>query len=144
VDYVAQTIVRLSLQRDLAGQIFHVMNPQWNTFNEVAQAVRQAGFAVEVLPFGLWYNQLLAAATSEQANVLYCLLPYLAQMPTEQAWINHLSTPDFACHNTLQGLAGSGIACPTFGPRHIEATLAYFVRRGIINLNGQTLSAVMG
>jgi amino acid adenylation domain-containing protein/thioester reductase-like protein len=135
VDYVAQTIVRLSLQRDLAGQIFHVMNPQWNTFNEVAQAVRQAGFAVEVLPFALWYNQLLAAATSEQANVLYCLLPYLAQMPTEQAWINHLSTPDFACHNTLQGLAGSGIACPTFGPRHIEATLAYFVRRGVLSAN---------
>jgi amino acid adenylation domain-containing protein/thioester reductase-like protein len=140
VDYVAQSIVYLSLQRERIGQIFHLLNPQPINFTDLARAVRQAGFAVKILPYAEWYTALLAAAQSEGDNVLYPLLSFLAAMPTEEAWINFLELPQFDCRNTIAGLAGSSITCPALSADQIRAVLSYLIKRGspsILKWNAQ-------
>ena len=125
VDFMAQAIVRLSLQRDAVGRIYHVMNPQPTRFDTVIEAIQQAGYPVQVVPFETWHQALFAAARSEQDNVLYPLLSFLSAMPTERIWIDVLSMPRFDCQNTLDGLANTPIRCPPFGAGHVQAALAY-------------------
>ncbi|HEX6287533.1 MAG TPA: amino acid adenylation domain-containing protein [Herpetosiphonaceae bacterium] len=141
VDYVAQAIVHLSLQRDRIGQVFHLLNPQPIQFRELAQAVKRAGFPVRVLPYAQWYAALLANAQSEHDNVLYPLLSFLSAMPTEEDWVDLLAMPHYDCRNTIEGLADSSIVCPTFSAEQIRAALTYFIERGVLHFQSQVLSA---
>jgi amino acid adenylation domain-containing protein/thioester reductase-like protein len=134
VDYVAQAIVHLSLQRDLIGQVFHMLNPQSINFNQIAQAINDAGFPVRLLPYAEWYKALFATAQNEHDNVLYPLLSFLSPLPTEEAWIEFLTLPRFDCQNTFNGLANSSIKCPTFSADQIESVLSYFAEQGILDL----------
>ncbi|MBV9789530.1 MAG: thioester reductase domain-containing protein, partial [Chloroflexi bacterium] len=132
VDFVAQTIVHLSLQRETLGQIVHVLNPEWTDFRALAQALRNMGYPVTIQPYTEWLADLHAIAQSEDDNVLYPLLSFLDAMPTEDAWVNYLQMPQFGIQNMIDGLANSSIVCPSFGAPHIQASVAYLLGRGMI------------
>ncbi|HEY0734967.1 MAG TPA: amino acid adenylation domain-containing protein, partial [Herpetosiphonaceae bacterium] len=133
VDFVAQTIVHLSLQRETIGQTFHVLNPEWTDFRALAQTLRNMGYPITIQPYTDWLADLHAVAQNENDNVLYPLLSFFNAMPTENAWVNCLQMPQFGIQNMIDGLANSSIVCPTFGPQHILASIAYLLGSGMID-----------
>ncbi|HEY0603159.1 MAG TPA: amino acid adenylation domain-containing protein [Herpetosiphonaceae bacterium] len=133
VDFVAQTIVHLSLQRETIGQTFHVLNPEWTDFRALAQTLRNMGYPITIQPYTDWLADLHAVAQNENDNVLYPLLSFFNAMPTENAWVNCLQMPHFGIQNMIDGLANSSIVCPTFGPQHILASIAYLLGSGMID-----------
>jgi amino acid adenylation domain-containing protein/thioester reductase-like protein len=140
VDFVAQTIVHLSLQRETIGQTFHVLNPEWSDFRTLACTLRGMGYPVTILPYAEWHARLFAAAQNENDNVLYPLLSFLRALPTENDWVSYLQMPGFDCRNTLNGLANSSIVCPSFGPQHVQAIVAYLIERSMLPLGAELLS----
>jgi amino acid adenylation domain-containing protein/thioester reductase-like protein len=122
VDYVSQAIVRLSRQEGPLSRVFHVVNPRYVQLSELVGIVRSLGYRVQMTSYQAWRQALLRQAADSTANALYPFLPlFTEKLPEERE-------PSFDCRNTLEGLAGTGVACPDIGADLMRTYFSYFTR----------------
>ncbi|BAY49687.1 thioester reductase domain-containing protein [Scytonema sp. HK-05] len=134
VDYLSQSIIYLSKQKDSLGKAFHLTNPQPSSWSELTYFIRSLGYSIQHISYQDWQIQLSNAVRSKE-NPLYHLLPFfLKKLPQEQLPISHkyqqLIDPQLSCSATHIALAGSSISCPPVNKELLNTYFSYFIRSG--------------
>jgi thioester reductase-like protein len=72
VDYIASSIIRLSLEPSAANGNFNVLSsPRGLPWKDLVGLLRQAGAAIEIEPFALWREKLDKAGPSNPLHVFF-------------------------------------------------------------------------
>jgi amino acid adenylation domain-containing protein/thioester reductase-like protein len=125
VDYASKCIVHLSMQKKFLEETFHVVNPLPAHWSNVMTWLRSFGYSLEVISYDKWRAELLKVAEHSSENALYSLIPFFG----EEAPDNSVK---FDCQNTLNGLAGTSINCPSVSAELLNTYLSYYVSSGFL------------
>lgn len=127
VDYVARSLVHISLRPDSAGRIFHLANPSPARLGDLVAWLGDLGHRLRRLPYPSWRAELAAHPDNALAPFMPLLaledlsgLPFLLRMPR------------FDCTNTLEALEGTAIRCPPLDADFVRATLQSYQRGGVL------------
>jgi thioester reductase-like protein len=145
VDYVARAIVALSRRPASLGLAFHLANPQPGTWRDVLDAFRRVGYQLEEIDPRRWAADAFQVIQRTPSHALHALLPLAPpevlqmleqwkDLPEEDALTDPAAVPiptrsTIECNNTLDGLAGSGITCPS-AAELLDVYLSYYLRSG--------------
>ncbi|WP_414588695.1 thioester reductase domain-containing protein [Scytonema sp. PCC 10023] len=138
VDYLSQSIVYLSKQKDSLGKAFHLNNPQSIYWSELTDFICSFGYKIKHIAYKDWQIQLNNSVRSRE-NPLYHLLPfYQKQLPQEQLGIldqvQQSTDPKISCLMTQNILEGSSIVCPPVNAELLNTYFSYFIRSGWLDL----------
>jgi thioester reductase-like protein len=134
VDFVAQAIVALSGRAASLGRVFHITNPQSFCWSDVAEALRRRGYPVQIIPYADLMKTLVSRARQGIEDPLTAFLPVLLQRApgtTRYQFEEYYFPVRYDCTGTLEGLAGTGIACPPIDDRLLDHYLAHLAREGL-------------
>jgi thioester reductase-like protein len=133
VDYVARAIVLLSrVEGGAPGRTFHLTNPGAPDLRKLVGWMRHQGYALEVIPFEDWKQQL-AAAPDFASNALYPFWPLLSQLRAEESIV-----PVGDCRSTLQALARTPLRCPAADDALFRTYFDFYIRSGFMQAPEQT------
>jgi thioester reductase-like protein len=135
VDYVAQAIVRLSLQPESLGKAFHLVNPRpvgWRDFVDRLSAV---GSPLPEMEPRRWAHELLRFARSHPTSFLHPLADLVPPDLLARWEDSEAEAPGpfvrIDCTNTLEGLKDHPVACPPV-VELLDRYLTYFVESGLL------------
>ncbi len=80
VDLAARLIVEASRHPAAPGHAVHVLNPDWNSLDEVVDLIEARGFALERLPYEDWLARLSAHVRQDSSHPLAMLIPVLHKL----------------------------------------------------------------
>lgn len=134
IDYASKAIVHLSLQADLLGQAFHIVNPQTLYWNEMVELIEKSGYPMRLLPYDEWQSELFNACNA-QDNALTPMRSLFAerfrnQMTYLESFL--MTSRSFDCENTLKGLKGTSITCPPVDAKLLQTYLSFFNNSGFL------------
>lgn len=134
VDYLSQSIVYLSQQKDSLGKAFHLNNPQPGSWSELTNFIHSLGYTIRHIPYQDWQVKVSNVVRSKE-NPLYHLLPFfLKKLPQEQLAISdkhqQLIDPQLSCSATQKALNGSSISCPPVNKQLLNTYFSNFIRSG--------------
>lgn len=132
VDYVAEAIVHISLQKDSIGKAFHVINKKVLTVKELAPIIKSYGYDIDIVPHEEWKNMLAASGPD---NALKLLQPLFFEEKTEhETMLRRYSDMEatFDDSNTINGLKNSEIRCAPLNTELIHLYLDFFVDMGYL------------
>jgi amino acid adenylation domain-containing protein/thioester reductase-like protein len=127
VDWVAGAIAHLVRQNQPG--VFHVLAPEHSSFSTVFEELPRLDPRVTLEPYPAWLARLHGAAGSDPDNPLVPLLPFLAELPGEEAWKRLMQLPSFDRRNAAARLVDSGLVCPPFAAGHVHAMAAHLERK---------------
>ncbi|WP_392532378.1 thioester reductase domain-containing protein [Nostoc sp. C117] len=138
VDYISQSIVYLSKQKDSIGKTFHLNNPQPCNWSQLTDFIRSFGYPIEHINYRDWQMQVSNIVRSRE-NPLYHLLPFfLKNLSQEQLAISEENQqskdPQLSCSATQIALNGSCITCPPVNAQLLDTYFSYFIRSGWLDL----------
>lgn len=132
VDFVSQAIVHLSQQPESTGKAFHIVSPEAVPWSQLVQEIRAIGYNLKLTDYDRWQNELLQVASSQADNALSPLLFLFTEWGSQnqQPYLETaaLVSQAFDRQNTLTGLAGTNIVCPTVDTNLLRA---YFSNLGL-------------
>ncbi|BAZ37901.1 amino acid adenylation domain-containing protein [Calothrix sp. NIES-4101] len=132
VDYASKAIVYLSQQKSSLGQIFDITNPQSISWCEMANLICTLGYPIQQIPYEHWRDKLLQSSEAENNNALYPLIGMFSE--TYEKSSNQNSVKDnFHYHNTLAGLAESGLTCPPVNYELLQTYFKYLISTGFLS-----------
>jgi thioester reductase-like protein len=126
IDYASQAIIYLSQQQQSFGQVFHLVNPQLLDVNMLLSVLRSFGYSLPQVPYDQWRTTLIALAERSPEQALSALLPFFPQQVQGQDQPHAQLNLD--CQNTLAGLAGSGITCPSLNASLLRTYIGYLIQ----------------
>jgi myxalamid-type nonribosomal peptide synthetase MxaA len=126
IEQVAAPIVQSVLDPAWLGGTYHYFNPLLLPFAEIAEALREAGWPVQALPYAQWRARALAAAT-EPSHPLYPLLPLFPGELKGRGLVPRFSVPA-----TTRLMAAAGVAWTEPDRAFVGRTVSYFIRRGVL------------
>ncbi|MBW4621513.1 MAG: amino acid adenylation domain-containing protein [Cyanosarcina radialis HA8281-LM2] len=133
VDYASRAIVHLSQQQASVGKVFHILNPQLLPMRELVSYINDLGYPVETIANDRWQAKL---ANISLENALSSLVSLFAnQTSTDRKTYletSALASQAFSCQNTLDGLAGSAIVCPSVNFQLLNTYFSYFIHHGFL------------
>jgi len=137
VDYVAEAIVRLSLDRDPGGGPYHFSNPEPMPWSEVFAVAEGMGYPLRQVPYAEWRDALGRAADAGEDNALVPFLPLFPEVPRDDdgALMEAPEIPEvrYVDRNTRRALEGTGVQCPPLDPELVRTYLEYFIDVGFID-----------
>jgi thioester reductase-like protein len=142
VDYMSQAIVHLSRKEESLGEIFHLVNPQPLSWNEIFEKINAIGYPIELMEYSGWVKRVEAANSDFTEQVFGPMLPLLTDMmpDSDRRYLEMSSmVMPFGCDNTLRGLADSTIACPSVDSNLLKNYLAYYYKIGYLE-SGESIS----
>ncbi|MEQ1976859.1 thioester reductase domain-containing protein [Xenorhabdus sp. SGI240] len=134
VDYVATALVHLSRQPASNGKFFNLFNPEQVSVRQFFDWVQDFGYILNPVPFNEGKDKILAL---DDTHPLYPLIPLIRDMAErpyralDPAYVDELS-PELELKNTLAGLAGSHIRCPTITAGYVHQVLRYLIGTGFL------------
>jgi len=162
VDYVARAIIYLSRQSSSLGKTFHLTNPHPVPFSQFGKYIssysghkgkkESSANLLKPLRYGPWRSHFVEKfqarkqfeeerrkkgekeAHDEDGNqdcALFGLFPYFSESYGDYINGKYPQTV-FGAENTLAGLKGTDIICPTINEELIHTYLAYLDRKGLI------------
>jgi amino acid adenylation domain-containing protein/thioester reductase-like protein len=138
VDYVSQAIVQIAQQPSAWGKAFHLTNAQSLSLAQLVQEIQFQGYQLRSISYDQWLKALLAQQFGRD-NALNSLIPLLTS--PSAAYSNYLEVLDLGkvdCQNTLAGLVGTAIDCPTLDSALLSNYFAYFRQSGFLEDPQQT------
>eukprot|EP01103_Thecamoeba_quadrilineata_P013305 TRINITY_DN3657_c0_g1_i1.p1 TRINITY_DN3657_c0_g1~~TRINITY_DN3657_c0_g1_i1.p1 ORF type:complete len:1414 (-),score=278.17 TRINITY_DN3657_c0_g1_i1:31-4272(-) len=121
VDYVARTVVEISLTSPAVSRVYHITNPHKFRFSDLFQILLSHGYKVQWQEYVNWRNQLMDFTLASVDNALYPLLHFvLDDLPTST------KSAQLDASNTIDVLKESGVSCPPMQGL-IPKYLAYLV-----------------
>lgn len=135
VDYVSQAVVYLSRQKESPGLAFHLNNPNFCSWSEVANWLDDFGYPVRQLSYEKWEAELNEIAGSGD-NALNGLLPFfLRRWSEEKLTFAELGQRrvKLNCQDTIARLADTSIVCPRVDSRLLNSYFSYFIRSSFLN-----------
>ncbi len=135
VDYVSSAIVYLSQQKKSQGLAFHLNNPNFSTWEDVANWLNKSGYQVRQIAYEQWEAELIQVG-SFQDNALTGLLPFfLRRWSQEQLTFAELGQRrvKLNCRNTVARLAGASINCPPIDSQLLQTYFSYFINSSFLS-----------
>ncbi|MFM9435110.1 amino acid adenylation domain-containing protein/thioester reductase-like protein [Janthinobacterium sp. CG_23.3] len=130
VDYVSAAIVHLSRQQASLSRAFHIVNPRYAPLNELVGIVVALGYTIDMTTYAQWRAELLRRTRQPADNALHPFLPMFTEQSSDER------EPQFDCRYTLDGLAGTGIACPEVDEQLMRTYFHYFNQSGFLSREG--------
>jgi amino acid adenylation domain-containing protein/thioester reductase-like protein len=128
VDYVVSALVHISRQNDLKNKAFHLVNPSPISATEFLEWVLRFGYKAERIPFPEWCARVRERAEQIGDETASALAPFFSgALP-----LDRIPPAYFEAHNTVDGLAGSSIACPKIDDQLLTNYFDYFIRSGYL------------
>ncbi len=134
VDYVSQAIVYLSQQQESLGKSFHLNNPHYSSWNQVANWIDQFGYPVRQISYEAWEAELIETLGSKD-NALNGLLPFfLRRWSKEQLTFAELGQRrvKLNCQETVASLAGTSIICPPVDSKLLNTYFSHFIESSFL------------
>ena len=130
VDFASHAIAHLSRKPESLGSVFHISNSQTVSWVEIFEATRAFGYLVEPISYDQWLETIAQRAqmTHERDNKETMKMTSLAHFAPRVFSRGYDGT--FDMRQTLEGLSGTSIACPTIGDRLLRAYIAFFAESG--------------
>ena len=139
VDYFSQAVVYLSQQESSTGKVFHFLNSEPMTINQVCDFIESAGYPLRRTPYSEWRDLLLRALREDSGNALMPFLPMFNQTTAKDHEVQlelddggESTAPKFDDRNTRQGLSESGISCPPVNVKLLRNYVDYFIESGFL------------
>jgi len=138
VDYVAASVVHISLQEDALNRVYHFPHPHDTPFKIAYDFMEKYGYSLERLPRQEWERQVLERLRTETDNALAPFLPVIAnyQAYAETAVLEGregvMQRVGFDDRNTREKIAGTDIACPEIDDRLLKTYFDWFVESGFL------------
>jgi thioester reductase-like protein len=138
VDYVAASVVHISLREDGLDRVYHFPHPHETPFKVAYDFMETYGYRLERLPREEWERQVLERLRTETDNALAPFLPVIAnyQAFAETAAMEGragvMQRVAFDDSNTQQEIAGTGIVCPDVDDRLLRTYFDWFVESGFL------------
>jgi thioester reductase-like protein len=126
VDDVAAAVATLALRSDSTGRAFHLVAPAPLRMSAVLEVVRSLGYPVEVVPYSLWREELIAASAKPSGSALKAFLPVVHESL-------HLMDLTLDTTNTLNALRRTGIACRPLGRAVLHTHFQRCFREGLLS-----------
>ena len=129
VDYMSRALVRLSMQEDSLGEIFHLVNPQPFSWNGIFAKITALGYPIDLIEYDRWLDRLEEVNGTGSNEELGPVLPLLTEMMpgSDRTYLEMSSVVmRFDCQNTLRGLAGTSISCPSVDANLLSNYLFYY------------------
>jgi thioester reductase-like protein len=136
VDYVSRAIVHLSRQDGWQGKVFHLVNPSPFTLRDLVAWMESFGYSLEWLAYDEWRERLIQGMKQSGGNAAHALLalfPESALGVAQNGMGGGVSAAPIDASNTLAGIAGSDVACPTLDAALLERYFTYFIRTRYID-----------
>ncbi|MBW4594670.1 MAG: amino acid adenylation domain-containing protein [Brasilonema angustatum HA4187-MV1] len=115
VDYVSRAIAYLSRQKGSVGKVFHIGNPQPLPMRQLVRSINDLGYSVRFISYEQWQTKLLNSNIFQDTALSPVVSLFTEKMsPKQQTYLetSALVCQTFDYQNTLNGLAGTSIACP--------------------------------
>lgn len=134
VDYVSRSIVYLSRQKESLGKAFHLNNPNFSSWGDVANWINAFGYPVRQISYEQWEAELSDMGSAD--NALSGLLPFfLRRWSEEQLTFAELGQRrvQLNCQETVASLVGSAIVCPRVDSKLLDTYFSYLSRSGFLD-----------
>ncbi|WP_245758995.1 thioester reductase domain-containing protein [Xenorhabdus koppenhoeferi] len=134
VDYVAASLVHISRKPESNGKFFNLFNPEQVSIRQFFDWVQDFGYILNPVPFDEGKEKILAL---NDTHPLYPLIPLIRDMTErpyralDPAYIDEIH-PELELKNTLSGLTGSDIRCPTITAGYVHQVLRYLIGTGFL------------
>lgn len=129
VDFVANAIVRLSLNLTGTGRNYHLINPAAPGFSKVLKLTSDLGYSIRAVTEAQWEAELVGGGLGVQQNPLAV---YQLFIPRQILFnLTQEKSAEF-CHNALQDLHGSGITCPPIDQARMNLYLQHLSSTGFL------------
>jgi thioester reductase-like protein len=125
VDYVSQALVHLSMREDSIGRVFHLVNPHPIAWQDFIDLIGELGYPLRQVPYTTWAARW-KRDLEETGNHPLAGLDLTSVMRPDGSW---LQLPVFDCRQTVDRLAGTGIACPAIDASLMATYFSHWVER---------------
>jgi phthiocerol/phenolphthiocerol synthesis type-I polyketide synthase E len=138
VDYVAASLVHISLHDENLNRVFQFPHPQLPRWRAVFEFMRDYGYPVEMVDSTEWMQQILALIQSGADNALAPFAPVVANYDAyaESASAEQREGQMKIVHhddrNTRAAIAGTHIACPALDAALLTTYFDHFIRTGFL------------
>ncbi|MGI0115794.1 amino acid adenylation domain-containing protein [Zooshikella sp. RANM57] len=129
VDYVAKSLVHISLNKNNTDGFYHLFNPAPVSLLRFCEWVRSFGYTFDIVPFEEGREKALTVSAD---HPLYSLVPLIRdaeanpQKALDPMHMDELQ-PAHECQNTINALADSDINCPPMSEKLAHQCLQYLV-----------------
>ncbi len=128
VDFAASALVRLSLNPELRGQIFHIVSDTQFDQAHLIAWMQQYGYSGERISFHEWRERTIARAVEFPGGTAAAVAPVIVgALP-----LDRVPRSTFDHQNADRALAGTGIECPAVDDRLLRVYFDYFVGTGFL------------
>jgi thioester reductase-like protein len=126
VDYVSRAIIHISQQTESLGKTFHLTNPRLTSWDELLNWFRSKGYPLEQTSYTQWQSEL----SHQKENALFPLLSLFYQERLSDD--RQLRWPQFDRQNTIEGLTGTDIVCPSIDTKLLDIYFSYLRKSGFL------------
>jgi thioester reductase-like protein len=130
VDFASHAIAHLSRKPESMGRVFHISNPQTVSWAEIFEATRAFGYLVEPISYDQWLETIVERAQMTHDRDKKETMEMMALAHFAPKLFSRSFNGTFDMRQTLEGLLGTSIACPTIGDRVLRAYIAFFEESG--------------
>ena len=129
VDYVSDAILHLSSKSNSFGRTFHLSAAKQSNFVEVFEMIAALGVPLRKIPFSQWKADYYDLARQHPEEAFHAFLPLINRVGTHP-----LRLPRLDLTNTVAGLEGTSITCPTIDTALVETYVKHFIKAGLLSL----------
>ncbi len=132
VDYVAESIIAISLQKNIFGKYYHLFNHAPVSLHQFLEWTRTFGYKFTIVPFDVAREKAMVVDVD---NPLYTLIPLIRDADPEPhktldpKYIHKLQ-PNVECANSIEILDRLGIVCPLMTESLTHLCLSFLVKTG--------------
>ena len=129
VDYVSKAMVYLSLRPESLGKAFHLIHPDSASSNLLFEACQGAGYPIQRVAYGTWFEKLMHIAQGDQQHALYPLVALFSSRQTGQSdSVNPTLDVPFDTEQTYTGLKEAPFERPPLNRQLFDTYLEAMIK----------------
>jgi phthiocerol/phenolphthiocerol synthesis type-I polyketide synthase E len=138
VNYVAASVVHISLQEEALNRAYHFPHPHIPQMELAFDALQEYGYSLERLPGEEWQRVVFERLRTDSDNALAPFLPVVAiyqnygDAASLEGKTGFMKVVIFDDRNTQAAIAGSGIYCPDVDKKLLKTYFDWFVESGFL------------
>jgi len=148
-DVCAAAIRHISSLEGATGRTYHLASPRYALLGSLVGRLREHGFQISQIPFGVWVSELLRYAAHNPSHPMTTFLPLFLDRDNEsgltlaEMYLEHIF-PHYTRSNTEQALKGSGITFPPVDGPLLDRNIGRLIATGYLRAPAQPAARLPG
>jgi len=137
VDFVARSVVYISLARKPDGKVYHLNNPNYRLLSWLIENMRREGHTIDIVEHHEWVRRLLDYTNKNPSAAITPFAPLFVERWGESK-VTMLEMyaeeriPRFECADTAEVLREASIVCPPVDEALLSKYTRYFRKIGFL------------